>query len=92
MKTSAIRRGGLEILQTIYAPVLKSTDKSLWKRALDSIHQRIHNLECRKVEQTMTGSGDIDHTIRDLWFWNSARRQFMGKFGKKFITPHLQKS
>ena len=85
MKTSAIRRGGFEILQTIYKPVFTSPDKELWKRALDSMHQRIYILELRRNEQIQTNTGDVHRTIREIWFWNSARAQFLKKFGKKFI-------
>ena len=86
MKTSAIRRGGLEILKSIYYPVLTSSDKDLWKRALDSMHQRIYTLEVHRNEQIQTNTGDINRTIREIWFWNSARDQFLKKFGKKFIV------
>jgi hypothetical protein len=86
MKTSEVRKGGLEILNTIYKVVLKSDDKELWKRAMDSMHKRIATLEARKHQQIMEDSEDANRTIVELWYWNSARRQFASKFGKKFIS------
>ena len=86
MKTSKVCKGGAEILNTIYKVVLKSDDKELWKRAMDSMHKRIATLELRKHHQIMEDSEDANRTIIELWYWNSARRQFASKFGKKFIS------
>ncbi len=81
MKKSQVIAEGRMIIKTIYAQVLKSDDKDLWERALDSMHSHIYKLEIKVRQPEAT-----NHDIRNLWYWNSARRQFVSKFGKKFIS------
>ena len=72
MLKSEITKWGTEILKTVFAGVLKSDDKEVWKKAISFMDSKIQQLEA-------TTRGE------DMFFWRNAKFQMLNKFGKKFI-------
>lgn len=87
-----VRKNGLRIIEHVFHGVLKSEDKELWKRALNSMHRHIVELECRVRREAAANTEDADFLVTELWAWNSARRQMCARFGNKFIRPLLSPS
>lgn len=85
MKISEITKQGNKILKTIYKYVLISKDKILWKKALESINKHIEKLKQEKNILIIKNDKNVNKTIMELWYWESAKKQFIKKYGKKFL-------
>jgi len=86
---SELRTEGKAILNDIYGYVLRSNDKDIWKKAIDSIFYRIHCLEYEAREASIKDWESSNEIIKKLWCWQEARYQILQKFGSKFIKPTL---
>lgn len=85
---AVIRREGQQILKDVFSAVLQSEDKELWKKAMKALTQHIEKLEIDARCTSYHNPDEADHLIRQLWYWQSARKQFCAKFGKHFICNH----
>lgn len=72
MLKSEIHKWGSEILKTIFANVIKSDDKEIWRKAISFIDSKI-----KELENWIRGE--------DMFFWKDAKFQILNKFGKKFL-------
>lgn len=80
-----IRREGNKILDDVFSSVLQSHEKSLWKKAMHAMSQHIQKLEIDARYTSYHDPEEADHLIRQLWYWQSARKQLCSRFGKRFI-------
>lgn len=80
-----IRREGTKILNDIFYVVLLSDEKELWKKAMNSMTSHIEKLEKEARYTSYYDPDEADHLIRQLWYWQSARKQLCARFGRRFI-------
>lgn len=80
-----IRREGTKILNDIFSVVLLSDEKKLWKKAMHSMTSHIEKLENEARYTSYHNPDEADHLIRQLWYWQSARKQLCTRFGRRFI-------
>lgn len=64
-----------DIIKSIFAEVIKSDDKKLWKKALDSI-------ESIMQKHSMAGE------IRKSFVWRGVKSKMLRKYGNKFIKSN----
>jgi hypothetical protein len=84
MKQSEVKALGKEIIDQIFPSLLKSPEKTDWQKAFAFIQKKIAELEAKaRMPESDT------HDIRELWAWNSCRRQLADRYGRKFIKPKL---
>ena len=85
MKQSEAQKLGKKIIDDIFPALVKSNDKRDWMRAFSFLVRKLTDLEYKAGLPIAT-----DHDIRELWAWNSARRQLSKIYGQKFIIPNLK--
>lgn len=71
-----------ETIQIIFGEVIRSSEKLLWKKALDSITQHIKKIEFQPELSTAD--------VHNLWNWNCVKRLMLNRYKKKFITPKFK--
>lgn len=86
MKQSEVRQLGKEIINQIFPAVICSNQKEDWQKAFDFLHKKITELEIKAGQPEAT-----NHNIRELWAFNSCRRQLCERYGRKFIKPQFSK-
>ena len=85
MKLSEVKTQGESILKTVYKYVLISDDKAVWKSALESIEKRIYQLSLHKHASIIENREDANEYIVKVWVWESAKRQMLKRFSKRFL-------
>lgn len=85
MHQNEIRKNGLRIIKAVYFTVIDSDDRTLWKRAIDSLHRHIAELETKVKDAAARDAEDANFLVTELWAWKSARRQMCSRFGDRFI-------
>ena len=80
MKQSEVSAKARTIISKVFFIITKSDDKAAWKKAINSINQKIYTLKLRRDKNPES------ETIVDLWTWERVHFIMIGKFGKKFIT------
>lgn len=88
MKIKAINNEAKKIINTVFKYVKNSNDKILWKKSIIFINQKINKLKKLRTEVIYTEKACS--VIRELWIWESVRKQIIKKFGKKFICKNIQ--
>lgn len=77
MKLSDIRKEAEKTIKKLFLQVLSSSDKDLWKKALDTCDDRIY---LHKLNRNLYKQKE----------WESVKYKLASKYGKKFIKPRLQ--
>ena len=85
MKQSEVRKFGKQIIDDVFSGLVKSKNKEDWIKAFSFLVKKLAELE-RKAGLPSA----IDHDIRELWGWSSARKQLSKIYGRKFIIPNLK--
>lgn len=76
MKRSEINKAGKQIVEKVFAPVLLTKDKEVWKKALQAATNHIDTLKMGSIS---------DYDPKTIWEWESAHYQLMQLYKKKFI-------
>lgn len=84
MKTSEIKLEAKSLIDTVYKFVLKTDDKAVWKKAMESMEAKIYDLDIRILKGSQKGEDTVPY-LQKRNVWDSAKKQFNVLYGKKFI-------
>lgn len=73
MLKSEITKEANAVVNTVFAGMLKSEDKEVWKKAISFADQKVITLE-------MTTRGT------EMFIWRSVKFHLLSRFGRKFIS------
>jgi hypothetical protein len=73
MLKSEITKEAKVVINTVFAGMLKSDDKEVWKKAISFADQKVQTLEA-----TVRGT--------EMFIWRSVKFHLLSRFGRKFIS------